>query len=1264
MTKRLKLLLCLSITYFNGISQSGPPIPTSPSAASFSKTINYPVNLNTGVPGISIPIGKIEAGGGLELPVELNYHAGGFKVNERSGNTGLGWSISTDLQITRSINGIDDFGIGGYISNTDILPYDNFGNGSFQYSKRKNFMLANGERDGTPDKFNFKLLNKSGSFYFQKNANGYAILPVPYDNIRIEYMGNRFIITDTDGTRYFFGNAATSWDIEDIDVLGYELTNEIITSWKCVRIEDYTGNNYLIFSYSKKPVEYVISPKDRVEYYNNISPCSITAFNEGFYSPQTVNPPSPYYFENLLSEAGNFYKLPSPKTIEYFNGHPKKFTLYSKNQTNGNVEKAEFDYYNQGGYGLSASILGLNMTSITFRGGSVSFVYNDVLSTISFKDHTGGTVRYAQFIQSFIPRGFSDPTEGTHYLDEVIISGSNSTYSPEKYTLLYKSKVYFGGMLKGHDAWGYRNAWTMDAQYASMVNYPGLTPYNKVTQDYFSPMNPCWTPQPNLTVEVGNMSVEEYPNETYMSMGMLKRIIQPTGGFVDFDFEVNRYNHGMGFFKPLLCAGGLRIQKITYYDADSPPNKPAGQKYYVYGDLETGDGVAAGKPSITFGYGTMDYGTHKFTQNIIYAHAQDFYWPIEENGVRTYWIVPCSSYNCLRIKAIEQMTTFQPSSARDLSYSNGSPIYYSKVTEYQQDYGQLTGKKVTEFYPYNTFSGENLPALPTNMIEGTDVRYLSVDWHVGALKSVSDFEFKDGNYTLVDKKEYEYSKFKFSSMPRVVYCFLKNIWRINSSVYNFYTEASYDAGPYGAFPTDINADFIAGQYGIAIGKLLLSKEKHTFRDPANNTYVENSVDYFYDQLPYIKPTRLVTSNSKQQQITTTMVYPFSSSGNYIYGQMVSRNMIDPVVERVQVLGLDQEISRRKVDFNFVFGHNFIAPSAEYESHNGSALEQVIAYDQYDEFGNLLQTTGRDGLKQSFLYGYHKKYPVAVLKGVPFETIPNSITASSTLVFPESDNELHTLLEPLYGLNSQSSVSTFAYRPFMGVTSISDANGLIKHFEYDNAGRLSMVKDHQGNILSKNEMVYRAPSQSAFNLFNVNKPVMGTYNEAYCNPLFTYNPGSGEYPKNYIVPGGSVSGSAAYPVEIDVDDITNNGMGCLGSNLEFGTIRLCTFLFLTLPSKVYVDFIKDGHVFATYKFMYNSSNTNFRDIKLPPGDYKVSFRPDAEYKGELLKYRFYNLETQINYWVETGSSISVQNGKSYELEVVNISGANYPTIPYY
>ncbi|WP_256012529.1 hypothetical protein [Desertivirga xinjiangensis] len=95
----------LSTLILNGQTKS--ILPVSPEAAALAKMVEYPVDLNTGIPNIQVPIYDINIGG-MSLPVKLTYHSGGFKINEQATRAGLGWSLSSDLQISRTINGIDD----------------------------------------------------------------------------------------------------------------------------------------------------------------------------------------------------------------------------------------------------------------------------------------------------------------------------------------------------------------------------------------------------------------------------------------------------------------------------------------------------------------------------------------------------------------------------------------------------------------------------------------------------------------------------------------------------------------------------------------------------------------------------------------------------------------------------------------------------------------------------------------------------------------------------------------------------------------------------------------------------------------------------------------------------------------------------------------------------------------------------------------------------------------------------------------------------
>lgn len=101
--RRLKgtiLLLLLSCFYLN--AQLAPSIPTSPQAEAFKKYGDYGVNYATGVPEISIPLYEI-AHHGYKIPVALNYIAQPLKPGYNYDVYGFGWSLSPRGSISRSI---------------------------------------------------------------------------------------------------------------------------------------------------------------------------------------------------------------------------------------------------------------------------------------------------------------------------------------------------------------------------------------------------------------------------------------------------------------------------------------------------------------------------------------------------------------------------------------------------------------------------------------------------------------------------------------------------------------------------------------------------------------------------------------------------------------------------------------------------------------------------------------------------------------------------------------------------------------------------------------------------------------------------------------------------------------------------------------------------------------------------------------------------------------------------------------------------------
>ncbi|MFQ8805400.1 MAG: hypothetical protein ACLR8Y_10180 [Alistipes indistinctus] len=192
-----------------------------------------------------------------------------LRPNQLAGSIGKGWSLSTELQITRLINGIDDLSPAqsqlGYYYN-DSIPTDYKEGDPVVRSDMIKRQLYWGRWDEEPDRFYYRLINKSGAFYFQHRKDGTVkAVPVPSNGVKIDYdqTSREFTVTDTDGTKYFYSATDTDWEQISTD------NTKRIMSWKCRRVVN-PDNETLSFTYGNRLPKTVYNFNDRIEIYDNV----------------------------------------------------------------------------------------------------------------------------------------------------------------------------------------------------------------------------------------------------------------------------------------------------------------------------------------------------------------------------------------------------------------------------------------------------------------------------------------------------------------------------------------------------------------------------------------------------------------------------------------------------------------------------------------------------------------------------------------------------------------------------------------------------------------------------------------------------------------------------------------------------------------------------------------------------------------------------------------------------------------------------------
>ena len=238
MHKHIVFFICLFL-FLNANSQSnmnGIILP-SPEIEMINKFTDYPVNTQTGLPEVNIPLYEVVCGD-LKLPISISYHASGRKTYDRNGPIGLHWVLNTGGLISRIVYGIRDDEVWDFPS-----PFPNVETQTVQDDF--DFLAGVNQSHGVVTKydteydiFSYSYNGGSGNFILKDINNSKVPEVIPNKKIQItvhkttppNYYFDYIEIIDEYGVYYRFGksiasgesnketsgNATTAWFISEI----------------------------------------------------------------------------------------------------------------------------------------------------------------------------------------------------------------------------------------------------------------------------------------------------------------------------------------------------------------------------------------------------------------------------------------------------------------------------------------------------------------------------------------------------------------------------------------------------------------------------------------------------------------------------------------------------------------------------------------------------------------------------------------------------------------------------------------------------------------------------------------------------------------------------------------------------------------------------------------------------------------------------------------------------------------------------------------
>lgn len=221
----------------------------------------------------------------------------------------------------------------------------------------------------------------------------------------------------------------------------------------------------------------------------------------------------------------------------------------------------------------------------------------------------------------------------------------------------------------------------------------------------------------------------------------------------------------------------------------------------------------------------------------------------------------------------------------------------------------------------------------------------------------------------------------------------------------------------------------------------------------------------------------VVFNSTNEVVRSDFYYVTDFPNDGFSQQLVNDNLISQLV-KTKTSENGQDIN--DISYEFSNNHNFTLPHLVKSKKGSLDYEVIQRVHLFDAHKRPLTISQENGTLISFIYGYNNAYIVARLEGIHYNQIPpqliTNIRNATNQVQSHSESAVITALNALRNSTNaalqNAKITTYTYKPLVGVTSVTDPKGYQMKYSYDNFNRLSEIRDHHDNIVSQQETNYK------------------------------------------------------------------------------------------------------------------------------------------------------------------------------------------------
>jgi YD repeat-containing protein len=370
-------------------------------------------------------------------------------------------------------------------------------------------------------------------------------------------------------------------------------------------------------------------------------------------------------------------------------------------------------------------------------------------------------------------------------------------------------------------------------------------------------------------------------------------------------------------------------------------------------------------------------------------------------------------------------------------------------------------------YHYNSGTYSTYTAFYDGKTLRTDLsKEFDDNWLYGQLRKKTEYRNIDENYLPARVTDYEYNVFYRNSITGTKVYQLINArdWRPSTNNNGHINMELLEARSC----TENHYD-----YNIFTGTKKLQSETVSAYPSGGGSPVTKTVQYTYDNTKHLYPTQITKSTGDGSTKIEKMLYPLDANNpTTAETELINSHRWNTLLQK----DITKGNAAWKTKFDYKIANDKVLLQNVWDGKPES-LENRLQILAEDRYGNPVHIRKDDSENRVYLWGYNGQYPVAEIKNATYDQIKNILgqtvidrVASANTPSSADLTAINNLRSNTNLLNAQ--ITTYTYKPLVGMETMTDPRGVTTTYNYDNFGRLEAVKDENDKTIENYDYHYK------------------------------------------------------------------------------------------------------------------------------------------------------------------------------------------------